>query len=68
MDNFCIHCGSQNIVYNHDHGFYRCNDCSTVWGYSHNDPDYDEFDDNADPDLQDLLLEQMLGSGRMTFI
>lgn len=67
MTQTCPHCRSQNIVFNRDYGFYSCNDCSSVWGYSGDDPDYEELD-NEDPDLQDALLEQMFGSGRMTFI
>jgi ribosomal protein L37AE/L43A len=66
-DKLCIRCGSENIVYNHDHGFYRCNNCNNVWAYPGDDPDNDEFD-NEDPDLQDALLEQMLGSGQIKFI
>ncbi|GAX43421.1 hypothetical protein NIES4075_44340 [Tolypothrix sp. NIES-4075] len=68
MDKICTHCGSQNIVYDHNHGFYRCNGCSCVWEYPKANPDYDEFDNEENPDLQDALLEQMFGSGRMNFI
>ncbi|MCV3216013.1 hypothetical protein OGM63_21295 [Plectonema radiosum NIES-515] len=67
MDKICIHCRSKNIIFNRDHGFYRCNDCNNVWAYPGDDPDNDEFD-SEETDLQDALLEQMLGGGRMTFI
>ncbi|MBW4568064.1 MAG: hypothetical protein KME31_08575 [Tolypothrix carrinoi HA7290-LM1] len=64
MDEFCIRCGSTNITFDRDYGFYRCNDCNETWAYPQDDPDYYEFDDL---DLRDLLLEQF-GNGRMTFI
>lgn len=63
MDEFCIRCGSADIVFDSDYGFYRCNNCNETWAYPKDDPDYDEFDN---PDLQDLLLENF-GNGRITF-
>ena len=64
-NNTCIHCQSQNVTYNHEYGFYRCNDCDGVWAYSKDDPDYDECDN---PDLQDALAEQMGGRAKPIFL
>lgn len=45
-DNFCPQCGSSNIEYDEDFGFYKCSDCEHCWGYDEDDPDYDELDDD----------------------
>lgn len=63
----CVECGSSNAGFEQGHGYYHCHECESVWAYPEDDPDNCEFD-SEDPDLQDLLLEQMFGSGRMTFI
>ncbi|WP_445630416.1 hypothetical protein [Nostoc sp. DSM 114167] len=38
----CINCGSPNVRYDSEFGFYRCESCSTLWGNDEDDPDYDE--------------------------
>jgi hypothetical protein len=41
----CINCGSTRTRYDSAFGFYKCEDCSTVWGKDEDDPDYEEFED-----------------------
>lgn len=38
----CIECGSHNVRYDSEFGFYKCESCSTVWGLDEDDPDYKE--------------------------
>ena len=38
----CLVCGSENVVFDQTYGYYQCQDCKEVWGYSKDDPDYDE--------------------------
>lgn len=44
----CSQCNSINFVFDEVYGFYTCNNCGHVWGYSEDDPDYDEVDDDLD--------------------
>lgn len=46
-DKFCSQCGSTEIIYDEDFGFYKClsSQCDHCWGYDEDDPDYDELDD-----------------------
>jgi ssDNA-binding Zn-finger/Zn-ribbon topoisomerase 1 len=46
----CPKCGSQEIKYDEDFGFYECSQCGHCWGCDEDDPDYDEVDD-SDEDL-----------------
>lgn len=47
-DKFCPQCGSEQIVYDKDFGFYKCLHCEHGWGNDEDDPDYIEVDDNSD--------------------
>ncbi|MHC5594822.1 MAG: TFIIB-type zinc ribbon-containing protein [Nostoc sp.] len=38
----CINCKSSQVRYDSAFGFYKCENCSTVWGQDKDDPDYDE--------------------------
>lgn len=38
----CPTCNSSNTRYDNDFGFWKCEDCSVVWGHDKDDPDYDE--------------------------
>ena len=38
----CPSCGSTATLKDTDFGFWKCEDCSTVWGHDKDDPDYDE--------------------------
>ena len=38
----CPTCSSTHTAYDAVFGFWKCEDCSGVWGYSSDDPDYDE--------------------------
>lgn len=40
----CPDCNSSNTRYDNGFGFWKCEDCSTVWGHDKDDPDYDEPD------------------------
>ncbi|MCC5669871.1 hypothetical protein LC653_40225 [Nostoc sp. CHAB 5784] len=40
----CINCGSHQVRYDSVFGFYKCENCSTVWGNDEDDPDYDEVE------------------------
>lgn len=52
LDKFCPQCGSQNITYDEDFGFYKClvGGCGHFWGYDEDDPDYDEVEDTETND------------------
>lgn len=41
-------CGSENIRYDPNHGFYECLTCEAVWGHDEDDPDYDECAEEHD--------------------
>ncbi|MEG3838922.1 hypothetical protein [Microcoleus sp. herbarium14] len=47
-DLYCPRCGSQNIRYDEDFGFYKCSRCELCWGYDEDDPDYDELDEDLE--------------------
>lgn len=38
----CPTCRSTATLKEVGYGFWKCEDCSTVWGYDKDDPDYDE--------------------------
>jgi ribosomal protein L37AE/L43A len=40
----CPTCESEYTVYNREFGFWKCEECSTVWGHDKDDPDYDEVE------------------------
>ena len=43
----CPECRSTATEYDPLFGYWKCEDCSTVWGHDADDPDYDEgFDDD----------------------
>jgi ribosomal protein L37AE/L43A len=45
-DELCPNCNSEHTIYNSDYGFWQCEECSNVWAYNEDDPDYDEpYDD-----------------------
>jgi DnaJ-class molecular chaperone len=44
----CINCDSPQVSYDPVFGFYKCANCSEVWGKDEDDPDYEDckiFDD-----------------------
>lgn len=51
----CIECGSHEVRFDAEFGYYKCESCSTFWASDEDDPDYDELDDDfeydADTDL-----------------
>ncbi|MFB2770351.1 hypothetical protein ACE1AT_13830 [Pelatocladus sp. BLCC-F211] len=41
----CIECGSHEVRFDADFGFYKCESCSTFWSSDEDDPDYeDDYD------------------------
>ncbi|MCC3410546.1 MAG: hypothetical protein JGK24_17015 [Microcoleus sp. PH2017_29_MFU_D_A] len=44
----CPQCGSVDIKFDKDYGFYTCNACDHAWAYSKDDPDFDELDEDID--------------------
>jgi DNA-directed RNA polymerase subunit M/transcription elongation factor TFIIS len=42
-ENTCPNCNSQEINYDENFGFYRCNSCNYAWGYAQDDPDFEEY-------------------------
>ncbi len=44
LDKYCPRCGSRDIKYDKDFGFYKCLECEHCWGYDEDDPDYEEVD------------------------
>ncbi|MEG4329089.1 hypothetical protein [Microcoleus sp. herbarium5] len=51
LDKFCPQCGSQEITYDEEFGFYKCSGCEHCWGYDEDDPDCDEVDNLGNEDL-----------------
>jgi hypothetical protein len=41
----CPNCNSEHTIYDSDHGFWQCEECSNVWAYDEDDPDYEEIED-----------------------
>lgn len=41
----CPSCGGRNTVFDSVFRFWKCDDCSSVWAYDTDDPDYDELED-----------------------
>ncbi len=41
----CPTCSGTHTLYDSTFGFWKCEDCSTVWGKDIDDPDYDEADE-----------------------
>jgi transcription initiation factor TFIIIB Brf1 subunit/transcription initiation factor TFIIB len=39
----CEQCNSLNVMFDSQHGFYRCLACGYVWANDEDDPDYDEY-------------------------
>lgn len=48
LDKFCPQCGSQEVKYDKDFGFYQCLHCEHCWGCDEDDPDNDEVDSDED--------------------
>ncbi|MEG4915756.1 hypothetical protein [Microcoleus sp. B7-D4] len=44
LDKFCPQCGSPEINYDEDFGFYKYLHCEHCWGYDEDDPDYEEVE------------------------
>jgi ribosomal protein L37AE/L43A len=42
----CINCESSQVRYDSTFGFYKCENCSTVWGQDKDDPDYEELEES----------------------
>jgi DnaJ-class molecular chaperone len=40
----CIACRSTETYFEPVFGFWKCEACSSVWGYPDDDPDYDELE------------------------
>lgn len=40
----CPTCSGKHTLYDATFGFWKCEDCSTVWGKDIDDPDYEETD------------------------
>lgn len=38
----CPHCDSEATNFEPVFGYWKCEDCSTVWGSDEDDPDYDD--------------------------
>ncbi|PMB00059.1 hypothetical protein CEN50_04705 [Fischerella thermalis CCMEE 5268] len=38
----CIECGSHEVRFDAEFGFYKCESCSTVWALDEDDPDYEQ--------------------------
>lgn len=38
----CIECHSTAVHHDNVFGFYKCENCSLMWGFDDDDPDYDE--------------------------
>lgn len=48
----CPNCQSRATEFDAVFGFWKCEDCSTVWGHDKDDPDWDdEFLNNEPNDL-----------------
>ncbi|BAZ54195.1 hypothetical protein NIES4103_68800 (plasmid) [Nostoc sp. NIES-4103] len=45
----CIECGSRQVRHDPEFGFYKCENCSTVWSNDEDDPDYEEYDSDDCP-------------------
>lgn len=43
----CPECKSRSTFKNAGFGYWKCEDCSTVWGHDADDPDYDEVDPHS---------------------
>lgn len=43
----CPHCNSKNTEFEPIFGFWKCEDCSTVWGHDKDDPDYEDAENFA---------------------
>ncbi|WP_144405646.1 hypothetical protein [Aliterella atlantica] len=49
----CPSCGSNHTYFDRAFNFHKCEDCSLMWGFDSDDPDYDE-------DLyEDMKADQM---------
>jgi rubrerythrin len=38
----CIECGSHEVRFDAEFGFYKCESCSTFWALDEDDPDYEQ--------------------------
>lgn len=53
----CPDCGTENNIYQDEiFGFYKCENCSAMWGFDEDDPDYE------DDLLQELEAKQIAES------
>ncbi|MEG3859184.1 hypothetical protein [Microcoleus sp. herbarium12] len=50
LDKFCPKCGSSEIHYDEDFGFYKCSCCEHCWAHDEDDPDYAELDEDLEDD------------------
>lgn len=58
----CPNCNSEHTIYDSDHGFWQCEECSNVWAYDEDDPDYDDpvvLWDPIDGPITDSQLRQI---------
>ena len=42
----CTNCGSKNVYFDQEFGFFKCESCSRVWASDEDDPDYDDLIDD----------------------
>jgi hypothetical protein len=40
----CIKCESDRTNYDKAYGFWKCEDCSEVWAFSKDDPDWEDLE------------------------
>jgi ribosomal protein L37AE/L43A len=48
----CPSCSSTATLFDRPFGFWKCEDCSTVWGRDKDDPDYEDAEDIEEGDRQ----------------